>query len=476
MGGMSVCQYVEFCNGNQINDIVEPNKVVKFLEEKYFTRDKETSIKSNIGYEGIVGRTEHDPLYHPSLAKAEAKEVAARFVEATKRSLDGTNSIKYAVPIGKRTIDSVISALSYEWKLQKLDGRNHFDKPRGEFPRWNGRMTHIRDRVAINLRHQMLLGDENLRHLDLSDCISECVATPLYGTTKTIYSLGFCLSRDKTMANSQKDQRNMDERFAQLHEKMQHNYEKWLEDSRLQSQIAVKAMLASMSSYFSRSPTSPSVQSIGRGGDDTFLSTPSQSNHVSHDMQTIDREGLTSASSPSQTQPSHGDHHGTPESPRGSFEVGAIATISQRQPSMSLQPSFPASPRASQEMVTQKHMAFRFRRDADTVQEIWEEYQRYIAYKNQTRRLGYDSAQMNEYLSEKRFINNRLVIVKEIEHLNAIREITVDQAISQLDHERCTSKKSIAQFQDLSRKRQKGRKTEGNNTIQEATNTSNNTE
>jgi hypothetical protein len=149
-----------------------------------------------------------------------------------------------------------MKALVHEWTHQRAAGGNHFEKPRdsprvvdaiaayyrrlvvdkvsptldrgaycplrdgysldeflklmamlwkGEYPNWNKRMTYIRDRAAINLRHQMLLRDEDLRHLDLADCFSERVVTPIYGTTKAINGLTFCLSRGKTLADFEKN-------------------------------------------------------------------------------------------------------------------------------------------------------------------------------------------------------------------------------------------------------------------------------
>jgi hypothetical protein len=179
--------------------------------------------------------------------------------KALGKSINSVDPIEYYywIPIGRQTVDAALKALVHEWKSQRDDGRNYTDSPRqsknienkvkaygrrlvmekispsldrgafcplrdgytiqeflalmsklwkGDYPNaWHSRLTYIRDRAAINLRHQMLLRDEDLRHLDLADCFSECINTPLFGTTEPIHGLAFCLSRGKTQKEFQKN-------------------------------------------------------------------------------------------------------------------------------------------------------------------------------------------------------------------------------------------------------------------------------
>ncbi|KAF9997286.1 hypothetical protein BGZ79_009008 [Entomortierella chlamydospora] len=92
---------------------------------------------------------------------------------------------------------------------------------------------------------------------------------------------------------------------------------------------------------------------------------------------------------------------------------------------------------------------FKFDRFASTIPEIWEECQRYNMYKKQNRCLGYRNSSYSEYSTEKRYITNRLVVAKEIEYIKATQNVSVDEAISQLESERCTLQKSLAKFMDI---------------------------
>lgn len=161
-----------------------------------------------------------------------------------------------SVPIGKETVEAILKALVHECNQQKAAGENHFDKScnapqvvnaisayfrklvvdkvsptldrgaycalrdgydieafyrlmvtlwKGDYPKWNKRKTYLRDRVAINLRHQMVLRDEDLRKLDLSDCFTEVITTTLYKTPRSIPGLAICLRSGKTQADFEKN-------------------------------------------------------------------------------------------------------------------------------------------------------------------------------------------------------------------------------------------------------------------------------
>ncbi|KAF8946314.1 hypothetical protein BGZ47_000860 [Haplosporangium gracile] len=51
----------------------------------------------------------------------------------------------------------------------------------------------MRDRLSIILRHHVLLRDEDIRYLDLSDCFCEVVDYQLYGTSTPVQRLVVCL-------------------------------------------------------------------------------------------------------------------------------------------------------------------------------------------------------------------------------------------------------------------------------------------
>ncbi|KAF9105115.1 hypothetical protein BGX27_009796 [Mortierella sp. AM989] len=120
-------------------------------------------------------------------------------------------------------------------------------------------------------------------------------------------------------------------------------------------------------------------------------------------------------------------------------------------------PGFTPTALTDEQPTVEEELPFRFFRDAATVRDVWDEFQRYYACKRKHRRLGYDVARETDYTSEKRFINNRHVIVKEIDYLKATQGIDTDQAILQLHGEHSALRKSIAQFQDHIKERQKAR-------------------
>ncbi|KAF9099859.1 hypothetical protein BGX27_000510 [Mortierella sp. AM989] len=236
----------DFCLDHGMDNLVEPEKVAKFLKKAVFTRTKAVITKARSVYDGIIGKTEHDPEENPSAAEEEAVQVKARFLEATER---GECSI--SVPIDKELVEETLMALVHEWNEQKSTRENYSENPRnapevvnviaaylrklvvnkvprtfcsqregydtecfyklmavlwkGEYPKWNKRMTFIRDRAAINLGHQMLLRDEEIRHLDLANCFSESVTTPLYKTTRVIHGLSFRLCKNTPQENLDKD-------------------------------------------------------------------------------------------------------------------------------------------------------------------------------------------------------------------------------------------------------------------------------
>ncbi|KAF9174185.1 hypothetical protein BGX20_000638 [Mortierella sp. AD010] len=71
----------EYWKSHAIDNVMEPYKAVKFLKEEIFIRTKAVTIKTDLGYDGIVGRTKHDPEENPSAAQAEADELRTKFVE-----------------------------------------------------------------------------------------------------------------------------------------------------------------------------------------------------------------------------------------------------------------------------------------------------------------------------------------------------------------------------------------------------------
>lgn len=72
---------------------------------------------------------------------------------------------------------------------------------RGTYPNWYLYNTHMRDRLSISWRHHLLLRDEDIRNLDVSDCFCEVVDYQLYGTSVPIRGLAICLRGGKVRAD-----------------------------------------------------------------------------------------------------------------------------------------------------------------------------------------------------------------------------------------------------------------------------------
>ncbi|KAF9378762.1 hypothetical protein BGX21_002816, partial [Mortierella sp. AD011] len=64
-----------FWKSRGADNIVEPNKAVKFLKEEIFPSTKVVTFITDQGHSGIVGQTKHNSANPPSEAKAEADEV-----------------------------------------------------------------------------------------------------------------------------------------------------------------------------------------------------------------------------------------------------------------------------------------------------------------------------------------------------------------------------------------------------------------
>ncbi|KAF9112030.1 hypothetical protein BGW39_004193, partial [Mortierella sp. 14UC] len=175
-----------------------------------------------------MGETENE-------AKAEQKVLRAKFQAELDESRRLNETFRrFTVPIGKQSVLSVLKALNVLWMENKdkrsyqgtkpretkvlmaeitlyerrlvhdravptLDRgsycalRDGYEIPqfvrmmtqlwRGDYPRFLKYSTHHRDRVSISLRHHLLLRDEDVRNLDLSDCFCEVVESQLYGTS-----------------------------------------------------------------------------------------------------------------------------------------------------------------------------------------------------------------------------------------------------------------------------------------------------
>jgi len=159
---------------------------------------------------------------------------------------------RFTVPIGFQSVDSFLKALILLWGFQIAAKVHNYPKPReakllmaaitlynrklvadravpdldrgsycalrdgyevdqfihmmlqlwrGDFPMWHKRKTYIRDRLSINWRHQMLLRDEDIRRLDLSDCFCEPIALQHLGTSVHIRGLVICLRGGKTRSD-----------------------------------------------------------------------------------------------------------------------------------------------------------------------------------------------------------------------------------------------------------------------------------
>jgi hypothetical protein len=69
-----------FCDEEYGGDYtVEPQKVVRFLTEKVFTRTRILTINLESGYNGIIGLLAHDPVENPELAKQEEQKIKLKF-------------------------------------------------------------------------------------------------------------------------------------------------------------------------------------------------------------------------------------------------------------------------------------------------------------------------------------------------------------------------------------------------------------
>jgi hypothetical protein len=164
---------------------------------------------------------------------------------------------RIVVPIGKETVEAVLKGITRLWVYQKNDASNpsKFPKPcdsklvhnakesyyrrlvmdsltswpdRGVycslrdgysvddfirmmvklwkgFATWDRRTTLIRDRMAINLRHQAFFRDQSLRMMALSDCFRESISTSFSGTTGKVHGLTFCLRAGKTQPDFKTD-------------------------------------------------------------------------------------------------------------------------------------------------------------------------------------------------------------------------------------------------------------------------------
>ncbi|KAF9405017.1 hypothetical protein BGZ76_006716, partial [Entomortierella beljakovae] len=136
----SILQYVpqilkwrDFCQEKNTDDSIKPDKVVQFLQEKVFTRTKQLKIQYNIGYDGVIGRTEYDPAENKDEADAEAEQLKAKFHEATisgPRVKNDPGTCIFSVPIGKESVDAAIKALVFEWKHQNEGSVNFSEHPR----------------------------------------------------------------------------------------------------------------------------------------------------------------------------------------------------------------------------------------------------------------------------------------------------------------------------------------------------------
>ncbi|KAG0195229.1 hypothetical protein BGX28_001918, partial [Mortierella sp. GBA30] len=85
---------------------------------------------------------------------------------------------------------------------------------------------------------------------------------------------------------------------------------------------------------------------------------------------------------------------------------------------------------------------FKFDRNAETVEQVWRECQRYKEAKKAADLVGYTK----ESRSEERYINDRLVVAREIIYKMASEHIAVQKAIVDLTKEHEGSGTSIVQF------------------------------
>ncbi|KAG0014051.1 hypothetical protein BGZ82_001916 [Podila clonocystis] len=65
-----------FCDASFGGDyMVEPEKIVRFLTEKIYTRTRIQFINLELGYKGVVGLLQHDPQEYPDIALNEKREI-----------------------------------------------------------------------------------------------------------------------------------------------------------------------------------------------------------------------------------------------------------------------------------------------------------------------------------------------------------------------------------------------------------------
>ena len=101
---------------------------------------------------------------------------------------------------------------------------------------------------------------------------------------------------------------------------------------------------------------------------------------------------------------------------------------------------------------------FKFDRNAQSVREIWLECQRYM----ETRATADTVRALGISRSEERYINARLVIKHEVEHIMASHLVAVDQAIQQLADEQREANLSMSKFIALVRARHPGKSNDDN--------------
>ncbi|KAG0330885.1 hypothetical protein BG004_001941, partial [Podila humilis] len=182
---------------------------------------------------------EADPSNDSTSDDREAElDTSEEELDATRAEYERTNVYRITEPLAKESVEAVVKALNYLWEVQTEDKENpnRFPKLRqcvsvmrtrdaylrrlvhdtaapcpdrgvycsqGDgysvqdflrmmvvlwkgFDTWDKRQSLLRDRMAINLRHQTFLRDENLRMMSLSDCFRESLRTSFNGTVTKI--------------------------------------------------------------------------------------------------------------------------------------------------------------------------------------------------------------------------------------------------------------------------------------------------
>jgi len=200
--------------------------------------EAESSTSEDESEDGLESEPENEPegeSHSKTLkrAKATMKKKARKALKATLAEYEITKVYRLSVPVGKETVEAVLKALVYRWEIQTQDEQNPNRFPtlrrsvlvtstkeayyrrlvedtvtpwpdRGVycaqrdgysiedflrmmvtlwkgFDTWDRRASLIRDRMAINLRHQAFFRDESLRIMALSDCFRETLHTTFAG-------------------------------------------------------------------------------------------------------------------------------------------------------------------------------------------------------------------------------------------------------------------------------------------------------